>query len=140
MNYLFKEQLRSLRTQNNLTQKQVADFLGLNRTTYVKYEKGDSEPPIKTLLKLSSYFGVSLDALITGSTPPSPSADLASYAEQRFATATALTDMGVIPALSTSAPLTEDFISAFQSLSPAHQALVMERIQTLHELQVRQKK
>ena len=47
-----------------LTQKDVADFLGADRSTYAKYETGDSEPNLDTLIRLSNFFGVSLEYLI----------------------------------------------------------------------------
>ena len=56
--------LRELRTEKSLFQKDVAAYLGIDRTTYVKYESGASEPPIETLIKLCNYYGVSLDYLV----------------------------------------------------------------------------
>lgn len=55
--------LRQLRNQKDLTQKDVADFLGCGRTTYVKYETGVNEPNIDTLMRLSTFYDVSLDYL-----------------------------------------------------------------------------
>lgn len=58
------KRLRQLRTSKNLTQKDVAEFLGVDRTTYVKYETGASEPNFETLQKLAAFFGVSTDYLL----------------------------------------------------------------------------
>ena len=41
--------LRELRTKKGVYQKDVAKYLGVDRTTYVKYERGDSEPSIDTV-------------------------------------------------------------------------------------------
>ena len=38
--------------------------LGVDRTTYTKYESGKSEPPIEFLEKISDFFGVTVDYLI----------------------------------------------------------------------------
>ena len=62
------ERLKQLRTAKNLYQKDVAAYLGVDRTTYVKYEKGTSEPDAATLAKLADYFGVTVDYLLGIST------------------------------------------------------------------------
>lgn len=58
------ERLKMLRSARGVLQKDIAALLGIDRTTYVKYEKGVSEPSIETLLKLADYFGVSVDFLL----------------------------------------------------------------------------
>ena len=58
------KRLRQLRTNKKLTQKDVAEFLGVDRTTYVKYETGASEPNFDTLQRLATFFGVSTDYLL----------------------------------------------------------------------------
>lgn len=64
------KRLRQLRTSKNLTQKDVAEFLGVDRTTYVKYETGASEPNFETLQKLAAFFGVSTDYLLNQKRTP----------------------------------------------------------------------
>ena len=56
--------LRLLRTKKGATQKEVAESLGIDRTTYVKYENGNSEPDNKMLLKLANYYNTSIDYLL----------------------------------------------------------------------------
>ncbi len=56
--------LKKLRTQRCLTQKDVADFLSCSTIVYCRYETGTREPSIDVLLKLSSYFGVTVDYLL----------------------------------------------------------------------------
>ena len=58
------ERLKELRTAQKLTQQQMADYLGVDRTTYVKYETDKSEPTFDTLQKLADYFGVTVDFLM----------------------------------------------------------------------------
>lgn len=55
--------LKELRTTRKLYQKDLAEYLQIDRTTYAKYETGDSEPPLATLITLAEFFGVSLDYL-----------------------------------------------------------------------------
>lgn len=56
--------LKQLREAKGLYQKDVAAAIGVDRTTYVKYERGDSEPSFQTLGKLAQYFDVSIDYLL----------------------------------------------------------------------------
>lgn len=56
--------LRELRTKKCVYQKDVASYLGVERTTYVKYERGDTEPSFETLCKLADYFNVSVDEIL----------------------------------------------------------------------------
>lgn len=58
------EHLKQLRKSKNLLQKDMAQILGVERTTYVKYENGTSEPSNEILKKLADYFEVSTDYLL----------------------------------------------------------------------------
>jgi len=60
----FIEKLRGLREDNDLTQQQVADVLGTSQTMYARYERGANELPIRHLLALCNYYGVSADYLL----------------------------------------------------------------------------
>ena len=59
----FPENLKFLRKRRNKSQVDLAAELDLTRTTLSGYEK-NVQPPFKTLIKISEYFNVSLDALI----------------------------------------------------------------------------
>ena len=56
--------LKVLRESMGLYQKDVAAAIGVDRTTYVKYERGDSEPSFQVLNRLAEFFGVSTDYLL----------------------------------------------------------------------------
>jgi transcriptional regulator with XRE-family HTH domain len=59
---IFAERLRSLREEKNLTQKDLAQILGLSsKSTITNYEKNDREPDYETLTKIAKYFEVSAD-------------------------------------------------------------------------------
>ncbi len=47
-----------------MNQIDVANILGLERSTYVKYETGDSSPDYEKLIQLSDLFHVSIDYLL----------------------------------------------------------------------------
>ena len=51
------EKLLFLREQLNVTQKAVADYIGLSRQAYAHYEFGDRYPDLKTLCKLADFLG-----------------------------------------------------------------------------------
>lgn len=61
--------LKELRTSAKLTQQEVAAHLGVERSTYVKYERGNSDPPSSALVKLADMFGVSVDYLLGHDVP-----------------------------------------------------------------------
>ena len=67
------EQLRILRKREKMTQAEVAAKLGVDRSTYAKYETGQSEPNFEIAQLLAEMFGVSVDFLIGGHVPPQSS-------------------------------------------------------------------
>lgn len=62
--------LKELRISMKKTQKEVADFLGVDRTTYVKYENGNTKPNLDNIKRLAEYFNVTTDYLLGKSDPP----------------------------------------------------------------------
>lgn len=53
--------LKHLREEKKLTQKQVAEYLGIQYTTYQRYENKKQELPIRHAIKLRELYGRSLD-------------------------------------------------------------------------------
>lgn len=60
----FPERLKQLRLSLNLTQKDMAELLGITPRGYRNYELGAREPELSTLIKLADKFNVSLDWLV----------------------------------------------------------------------------
>ena len=60
----FGTTLKDLRTQSDLTQQQLADLLGITKSTVSYYEKGDRTPSPEILIQLASIFHVSTDYLL----------------------------------------------------------------------------
>lgn len=56
--------IRNLREDNDLTQKQIANMLGMSQTGYSKYETGENDIPTSILLKLARYYNTSVDYLL----------------------------------------------------------------------------
>lgn len=58
--------LREIRKKRNLNQQRVALDLNITREALSHYENGRRDPSIAMLVRLSEYFNVSIDYLITG--------------------------------------------------------------------------
>lgn len=56
--------LKELRIERNLTQSDLASFLGLNQTAIGKYERSELEPNLQNLEKIADFFECSVDYLI----------------------------------------------------------------------------
>lgn len=56
--------LRDLREDHDLTQRQIADYLGTSQTMYARYERGASELPLRHFIRLCQYYGVSADEVL----------------------------------------------------------------------------
>ena len=56
--------LKELRKESNLTQKEVAERMGMNYFTYRNKERGEKRFNIEDVLKLSEIFGLSTDIII----------------------------------------------------------------------------
>ena len=58
------------RKNKKITQQEMADILGIKRTTYASYEQDLSSPDIETLKKISQFFRVSIDELVDNDISP----------------------------------------------------------------------
>ena len=56
--------LKALRAERHITQKELADAVGMSRSAIGMYEQGQREPDIWTLAKIADYYGVSMDRLL----------------------------------------------------------------------------
>lgn len=59
-----KLRIRDLREDNDLKQKQLADYLMCDQSLYSKYERGERPLPLEYADKLADYYGVSTDYLL----------------------------------------------------------------------------
>ena len=64
-----QERMRALREDHDLTQEQVARYLGTSQTMYARYERGANELPLRHLVALCRLYHVSADYLL-GLTAP----------------------------------------------------------------------
>ena len=58
------ERIRNLREDSDKTQAEIAEILGTSQTMYARYERGANEMPIRHLITLSKYYGVSTDYIL----------------------------------------------------------------------------
>lgn len=62
----FHEKLQLLRKQKNLTQEELAQLLYVSRAAVSKWESGRGYPNIDSLKSIASFYGVSIDELLSG--------------------------------------------------------------------------
>ncbi len=63
--YVFGNRLHELRTQNNLTQKELAKYLGVSNKAVSKWETGEAMPRVKTLQAIAQCFGITYSDLLS---------------------------------------------------------------------------
>lgn len=62
---ILAKRLRGLREEKGLTQKDLAQTLGLNsKSTITNYEQNTRDPDYETLIKIAKFFEVSIDYLL----------------------------------------------------------------------------
>lgn len=64
MKDIFHENLREVRLMRGLTQQEVADALGVAKSTYNMYESGKREPDVVKIRKLAKILNVTGDVLL----------------------------------------------------------------------------
>lgn len=60
----FSEHLRTLRTERNISQKQLASILSYSRETVVAWERGRKLPSYDAIIEICQHFDVSADWLL----------------------------------------------------------------------------
>lgn len=61
---MYFRRLEDMRVDNDLTQKDVADILHMQREVYRRYEKGTRTIPVECLIVLAEYYGTSVDYML----------------------------------------------------------------------------
>jgi transcriptional regulator with XRE-family HTH domain len=65
MEIFFGSNLKMLRARKRRSQQELADFVGIKRSILNNYENQISNPSIESLLKVSEYFNISINTLLT---------------------------------------------------------------------------
>ena len=58
------ENIIFLRKRNGMTQEALSERINVSRQTVAKWERGESEPDCSSLMRLSTIFNVTIDALV----------------------------------------------------------------------------
>lgn len=61
---LIADSLKGIRQAKNMTQKQVAEHIGINTQTYATYERGRNEPPAEIIIRLSYLYDIPTDLIL----------------------------------------------------------------------------
>ena len=63
MNYI--ENMRKIRLERGLSQMAVAEVLEINQQQYSRYENGQNEIPVRHIITLCKFYGISADWLLS---------------------------------------------------------------------------
>lgn len=66
---MFKIKIRALRESSNMSQDQLANLLGVERSTYTGYETGKSKPSAQKIKNIARIHCVTVDSLLDDSIP-----------------------------------------------------------------------
>lgn len=69
---MYLKRLCDLRTDNDLTQQKVAEYLVCNRRVYSRYERGEREIPSSMVIKLAKLYNTSTDYIFGLTDNPKP--------------------------------------------------------------------
>ena len=62
--------LRAIREDNDIKQKEIAKYLNVSQNTYSQYETGVISLTAEVLIKLANYYKVSIDYLLDRTNNP----------------------------------------------------------------------
>lgn len=66
----YLKRLKELRLAKGISQKEIAEYLGITTAAYSLYERGNREPNLTILKKIAEYYKVSMDDLLEMSDEP----------------------------------------------------------------------
>lgn len=58
------ERIKYLRVSNHLTQKELANILGITEVSMQRFEYGSARPSLDTIVNISNHFNVSVDYIL----------------------------------------------------------------------------
>lgn len=61
---MYFQRIRDLREDADLSQREIAAYLGIQQTVYSRYERGFQAMPLEHLIRLADYYNVSTDYLL----------------------------------------------------------------------------
>ena len=61
---IFSKRLRQMRERRRISRAIMSELCGLSKSMISKYERGEREPKLETLIVLSDFFDCSIDYLV----------------------------------------------------------------------------
>lgn len=58
------QRIRDLRTDADMSQKQLSEILHISQRSYSHYETGSRNIPVEMLIRLANYYDISVDYLV----------------------------------------------------------------------------
>ena len=58
------QRIQDLRTDADLSQKQLSEILHISQRSYSHYETGSRNIPVERLIRLANYYDISVDYLV----------------------------------------------------------------------------
>ena len=58
------QRIQDLRTDADLSQRQLSEILHISQRSYSHYETGSRNIPIEMLIRLANYYDISIDYLV----------------------------------------------------------------------------
>ncbi|MGM9605551.1 MAG: helix-turn-helix domain-containing protein [Faecousia sp.] len=71
----YYSRIRDLREDRDLSQEQIAEYLGMKQPQYSRYERGLRDIPTDILIRLAYFYGTSTDYILGLTNDSSPSFD-----------------------------------------------------------------
>lgn len=60
----FRQRLQSLREQRRISRIVLSELCGLHPDAIRRYERGECEPTLESLVAIAEFFGVTIDYLV----------------------------------------------------------------------------
>ena len=64
VNYMKFQRIQDLRTDADMSQKQLSEILHISQRSYSHYETGSRNIPVEMLIRLANYYDISVDYLV----------------------------------------------------------------------------
>lgn len=61
---MYFQRLKDLRIDKDKTQKEIAEILFMKQQQYSRYESGERDLPMQSMIILANYYNVSIDYIV----------------------------------------------------------------------------
>ena len=81
---IFSDNIRLLRVKSGKTQRELSEQITITSSRYSSYENGRSKPPMDVLIRISKFFHVSIDLLLSVDLTKYPLEDMLKLPDNRI--------------------------------------------------------